>query len=1201
MKKKEIWVKLIFFLIIFSLFSYNFINFNTNLIYKFKTNYKGENFLKSSDNEISIATPENKTYSGLMSGYYPATYGFENDEDGITPLGWEVSGGGGSCNVISSEGNHYKVMELYDISSNSIYSYQNFIGKNYGTVEFWWRINDANQELGINLWYGGTWVISIVMKNNEFIYWDSGWQSFGKSATSHTWYHLRIEFECTTGSYQGLAQYKWHVYIDGIYYGVYDFINNENQIDNLDFATNPVESNYKGYIDAVGYSWDPNYDIGDNLDEGLLLSFENTTSLDWVGYSLDGQANETIFGNFSIPIPYNGQHNIQVFGNDSFGTIYESEMRHFSINTTKYINIITPENKTYTESMNGYYPATYGFENDFDGSEPDDWDYGSPYVKNIFSEVIASQNGHNKVVHILDQNNTEGWPGIYQNFTPIQNYGTIEFWFQFNIISDVAYFQVRAPDNKILLNVLIDSGGNWTYLIGGSSYNVPNIPNAQFNIWYHIRIDFRCNGAPPYLGISNDRYIVTINGVSSGELQHRNSGYSSYKNFCIVCRPSSIAELWVDAIGYSWDPYYNIGDNLNEGLLLSFNRGFTPDWLGYSLDGLANKTIMGNTTLPLPTNGTHNIQVFGNDSLGTMHASNLRYFTLDLPPINIITPENKTYTDPMRGYYPATYGFENDEVGSNPAGWDTVENYNTIQVISELNDHKNIVEIDDRNSVSGFDGIYQYSLFPKSYGTIEFWVRFNETIGVYQFFSRDSISNVATLNLRVEGNKWKYRVSGISYDVPNVGTPQIDTWYHIRVDFRCFGAPPYLGISEDRYIATIDGISSGELQHANSGSTDYKYFHIGTNPGVIMKGWVDAIGFSWDPNYNIGDNLNEGLLLSFDNSTTLDWMGYSLDGLANKTILGDTTIPFLSNGSHSIQVFGNDSLGNIYESEIRYFSINVPPPSISVIRPSSNEFYSNIAPSFSLSITAFYQITTWYTLDGGGTNITFTGSSGTLNQTEWDGQGEGPITIRFYANDSFGRLNYAEITINKDITDPVITINSPLFGDQFTTMPPRFNISVDELNINAMWYTIDGELTIYNISEYSGYIDSIAWSSAPNGAITIRFHVRDKAGNIDYEDVIVQKSTPPYIPPDNSLIIIISVAIGALSIFIGVLLLLYIILSRNRKYEPYKFKEPKKPEIRVKAKYGYLLCPYCHNENRIKNNYCIYCGASLLEFKPDNM
>ncbi|GAG71741.1 unnamed protein product, partial [marine sediment metagenome] len=99
---------------------------------------------------------------------------------------------------------------------------------------------------------------------------------------------------------------------------------------------------------------------------------------------------------------------------------------------------------------------------------------------------------------------------------------------------------------------------------------------------------------------------------------------------------------WIDGIGCSWYPDYNIGDNLNEGLLLSYNTNTNLDWMGYSLDGLDNVTIMGNTTIPMPEEGSHSIQVFGNDSSDTMYGSNIRHFSIN--PIILITPDNKTYT-----------------------------------------------------------------------------------------------------------------------------------------------------------------------------------------------------------------------------------------------------------------------------------------------------------------------------------------------------------------------------------------------------------------------------------------------------------------------------------------------------------------------------------------------------------------------------
>ncbi|MFW9867688.1 MAG: hypothetical protein ACFFEN_16455, partial [Candidatus Thorarchaeota archaeon] len=56
---------------------------------------------------------------------------------------------------------------------------------------------------------------------------------------------------------------------------------------------------------------------------------------------------------------------------------------------------------------------------------------------------------------------------------------------------------------------------------------------------------------------------------------------------------------------------------------------FSPDWQSYSLDGAVNKKILGNTTIPFPSDGIHNIQVYGNDTMGTIYESNLMYFTID--------------------------------------------------------------------------------------------------------------------------------------------------------------------------------------------------------------------------------------------------------------------------------------------------------------------------------------------------------------------------------------------------------------------------------------------------------------------------------------------------------------------------------------------------------------------------------------------
>jgi len=64
-------------------------------------------------------------------------------------------------------------------------------------------------------------------------------------------------------------------------------------------------------------------------------------------------------------------------------------------------------------------------------------------------------------------------------------------------------------------------------------------------------------------------------------------------------------------------------------------------------------------------------------------------------PINIITPFNKTYTNAMKGYYPATFGFENDKPGGIPQYWvlNSMDGSSFVEVDSNLEEHNNVVEI----------------------------------------------------------------------------------------------------------------------------------------------------------------------------------------------------------------------------------------------------------------------------------------------------------------------------------------------------------------------------------------------------------------------------------------------------------------------------------------------------------------------------
>jgi len=599
---------------------------------------------KTSANEILINTPENKTYGAPMSGYYPATYGFENDMVGSDPAEWNVFEGAGYVNVKDEMNNHKSIVEMYDnTNANHDELHNSFSLQTNGAIEFWVLSDDVAQTFSIiilddtatSVWGDGIGWLQIYQ--NKFRYEDNaGWHVTTKTLNDNIWYHVKVEFECSTGNYHGLAQDTWRFYVDGEEFGDFSFAHDINNVSQVYFATRGADMNYKYYVDAVGYSWDPEYIIGDNAQEGLLLSFNTVFTPDWLGYSLDGLTNKTILGNTTFPMPAEGSHNIQVFGNDTLGALYQSEIQHFSINYVEinYIDIFTPEDKAYSEPMSGYYPATYGFENDIAGSDPVGWNVfeGAGYV-NVKDEM----NNHKNVIEMYDNTNANH-DELHNSFS-LQTNGAIEFW----VLSD----DVAQTFSIIILDDTATSvwgdGIGWLQIYQNKFRYEDNAgwhvttKTLNDNIWYHVKVEFECSTGN-YHGLAQDTWRFYVDGEEFGDFSFAHDINNVSQVYFATRGADMNYKYYVDAVGYSWDPEYIIGDNAQEGLLLSFNTVFTPDWLGYSLDGLTNKTILGNTTFPMPAEGSHNIQVFGNDTLGTLYQSEIRYFTTDtIAPTSLIS------------------------------------------------------------------------------------------------------------------------------------------------------------------------------------------------------------------------------------------------------------------------------------------------------------------------------------------------------------------------------------------------------------------------------------------------------------------------------------------------------------------------------------------------------------------------------------
>jgi len=121
-----------------------------------------------------------------------------------------------------------------------------------------------------------------------------------------------------------------------------------------------------------------------------------------------------------------------------------------------------------------------------------------------------------------------------------------------------------------------------------------------------------------------------------------------------------------------------------------------------------------------------------------------------------------------------------------------------------------------------------------------------------------------------------------------------------------------------------------------------------------------------------------------------------------------------------------------------------------------------------------------------------------------DGIGDTPYIIPGTA----GSQDNIPIWEDGDDIAPVITIISPLLDSIFGLDAPNYSITIDELNLDTFWYTLEAGGTIYTITSLTGTFDQTAWAALPFGEVTITFYAEDAAGNLGSAEVTVEKKEP---------------------------------------------------------------------------------------------
>ena len=222
---------------------------------------------------------------------------------------------------------------------------------------------------------------------------------------------------------------------------------------------------------------------------------------------------------------------------------------------------------------------------------------------------------------------------------------------------------------------------------------------------------------------------------------------------------------------------------------------------------------------------------------------------------------------------------------------------------------------------------------------------------------------------------------------------------------------------------------------------------------------------------------------------------YSLDGQANVTIIGNTTLTGLSEGPHSIVVYIEDRPGNISSSETIYFTVAAASSGISILSPENKTYNTADIPlTYTKNETCNHVA---YSLDG-------QPAVDPENTTTLSDLADGPHELTFYANYTDSHMGEsATVWFSVDTTPPNITDVSQAPVDINGTLVEgiRVNATVTDavsgVERVALNYTDgDGTWVIAEMTKLEGDVWNGTIPAFPHGTnVTYIIIAEDKAGN----------------------------------------------------------------------------------------------------------
>ena len=445
------------------------------------------------------------------------------------------------------------------------------------------------------------------------------------------------------------------------------------------------------------------------------------------------------------------------------------------------------------------------------------------------------------------------------------------------------------------------------------------------------------------------------------------------------------------------------------------------------------------------------------------------------------TPPNVTVTNPRNVSYNVIVSSMNYTVGSDAQScWYSINNGQTNITITCGN---NITSLSSAQGSNIWIVYANDSLGNVNSSSVTFFV--------------DSISPLISYGIGVDNDGANFSRNWLYVNVSVAETNEANITFSLYnltylVNETIFTSPArtmnWTALSDGKYYYNATVVDTAN----NKNSTSTRILTLDTTGPTINIIYPEARTY--------GVNISIPLNISVsDSGVGINSCWYNLDSGANISIVNCQNTTFnATDGSHTIYVYANDSLGNLNYANRSFFVSTAL--AISLNSPSDNSWlsYQNIEFNYTVETASsikncslWLNSTTWHLNQ---TNSSLINATGRINQFYLN-LTDSSYIWNVYCQGNYNSFALNNRTLNIDTTTPVLSINSPQNNSLYKqNISLILNFSVSDSNLQKCWYIFNNGQTNHSLNCINGN-NNLTFNYL-NGTYNLTIYANDSAANL---------------------------------------------------------------------------------------------------------